>query len=343
MKWQLIDVHGEVDDTKDSNYATHGCWPHGDEVRVCNASSGPLFVTHAPCKISTTDRMATTISPGSSGTIDAAPPAPWTHRMAHCLEQVATCTTSIVGIIDAPSDLHIRAAIESMPGFQETFACIRKDSNKFLILTGKATPQYLTVADGNGCHYSDKPWRSLVSRGMWDWTVETPAPDGCRTLQTALARLLGTCEACPVQRKVHLTYPDGVTVPACAAEYIKYGPQIDTNSARFSTTRGITVNATGPGPISATVIAETEHHHSPEAEHMRQLRTMLTSTDPGEVGSAYFILGQTTLEEPMASIVTAAMQTVANHLHPVRTLRAPPVLRQASYVGKATAAHSAWR
>jgi hypothetical protein len=254
--------------------------------------------------------------------------------MTACLEAVAACGTHVVGVIDAPSDLHIRAAMEGMAGLQALFAGIAGDDTKFLILTGAPNPQYTTVFDGyKCCTYTDKPWRTLISRGAWDWTVETPDPSGLNRMETAVARLLGTCEPSIQQRQVHLEYPEGVTVPACTAQYIKYGQYIDNSSVRFSSTRGITVQATGPGEITATVIAQTEPvpGEPPEAEGMAQLRTLLTSVDIGEIGSAYFTLGQLRLDEPMASIAGTAMQTAARTYRPMTIVPPPPMLRQASY------------
>lgn len=341
--WHLLDVHAKEDtDTPDSHYCTTGCWPHGDEVRVFNASSQPFSVVHAPCEIRSMDGMSTTICRGSSGTIDAAPPAPWIHRMTACLEAVAACGTHVVGVIDAPSDLHIRAAIEGMTGLQWLFKGIASDDSKFLILTGTGCPQYLTVSDATGCTYTDKPWRQLVKRGEWDWTVETRDPTGLNRIETALARLLGTCEPCTQQRQVHLEFPEGVTVPACTAPYIKYGPGVDNTSVRFSSTRGITVHTTGRGQVTATVIAETAagaEGNVPEDAGMPHIRTLLTSSDIGEIGAAYFTLGQLHLDEPMASIAATAMLTVARQHRPATLAPPPPVLRQASY----NSAHTGWR
>jgi len=340
--WRLVDIRAEPDgDTPDTHYCTTGCWPHGDEVRVWNASSQPFSVVHAPCALQSMGDMPTTISRGSSGTIDAAPPAPWVHRMTACLEAVAACGTHVVGVIDAPSDLHIRAAIEGMTGLQALFAAISGDDTKFLILTGAPKPQYTTVSDGHkSCTYTDKPWRHLISRGAWDWTVQTPDPSGLNRMETALARLLGTCEPSTLRRQVHLEYPEGATVPACTAQYIKYGPRVDTASVRFSGSRGITVHATGPGDITATVIAATEPKDGdpPEEEVMAQLRTMLTSADIAKIGSAYFTLGQMQLDEPMASIAAAAMRNAGHKYCSVSIAPPPPVLRQASF----NSGHTAW-
>ena len=158
-------------------------------------------------------------------------------------------------------------------------------------------------------------------------------------METAVARLLGTCEPSTQRRQVHLEFPEGVTVPACTAQYIKYGQHIDNSSVRFSSSRGITVYATGLGEITATVIAQTEPvpGEPPEAEGMAQLRTLLTSADIGEIGSAYFTLGQLRLDEPMASIAGTAMQTAARTYRPLTIAPPPPVLRQASYNSGQTA------
>jgi len=340
MKWEIRDIRAEADsDPADTHYGTTGYWPPLDEVSIINASCHAFTIVHAPCTTRSVGGMPTKITRGSEGTFDPIPAAPWVHRMTACLEAMVACDTHIIGVIDAPPDLHILQAILYTTSHKDLLKAINESASKFLILTGKEDTEYLEHIGGGVLSHSQIHWNELQCEGQWDWTVDTPEPVAIRRMEIPLARLLGTYEISTRQRQVHITYPQGATVPMCTAPYIKYDGCIDSSSARFSSTRGITVQAAGQGEVGATVILQTEDDDTDEKPGMSELRTLLTSSDQGEIGAAYFVLRAMHQDEPMVSIVRSVMQKVdCKHRGIGVELLPPPVLRQASY----SRAHTSW-
>ena len=345
MKWAIRDIRAvNASEPADTHYGTQGHWPELDEVSIYNASSHPFTIVHAPCTVHSVGGMPTKITRGSEGTIDPGPAAPWVHRMTACLEAVLACETHIVGVIDAPPDLHIHAALAYVTEHQHLIDSIHKSDSKLMMLTGKEGAQYLEHQGGGVLEYTQAHWRELQGQAKWDWMVETSEPAALRRMEVPLARLLGTYEICTQQRLIHLTYPPGTTVPRCTAPYITYSGCVDSSSARFSSTRGITVVATGQGDVSATVILETQDDdETDETPGMRELRTLLTSSDIAEIGAAFFVLRgmsrSAALDKQTASLATGVIQAIdSKHRAMGTALLPPPMLRQASY----SRAHTPW-
>ena len=345
MKWKVYDIRSEPTSAPgDTCYGTPGQWPELEEVSIYNASSHPFTVVHAPCTVRSVGGMTTNITRGSTGTIDAVPTAPWVHRMTACLEAVVACETHIVGVIDAPPDLHIHAALAYVGAHQQLIDGIHKNDSKFIVLTGKESPRYLEHQGSGILKYRDTHWLELIRQANWDWIVETPDPGSLQRMEVPLARLIGTHQICTQLRQVHLVYPPGSTVPRCTAPYIMYSGCVDNGSARFSSTRGITVTAAGQGVVSATVILETnDDEHTDENPGMPELRTLLTSTDTAAIGAAYFVLKglvhSAALDKHTASLACGVLKGIdRTHLSAGTGLLPPPVLRHASY----SRAHSPW-
>ena len=357
MRWQVTDVPATLEDSSDgTNHRSQGYWEasHGlGDIQVFNATTHGFKVMHAPCTIHSMSGMGTRIEPGAEGVIEATPSAPWVNRFDKVVKAMNACDTAVVGVIDAPDDIHIHQARAHVHKHREQLVTMMASQSKFLILEGHASQAYLTRPSdsdvpGGLVEHCSAPWHALQGYS-WDLCVGTSMLDKVGRLKVALAHLWGTYEVFETKSLVYYVYPAGATVHSAMIPYISYGRNLDTSTApRVSRTRGVTAFVTGRRPEPITVVCEFQDDKK-EHREMALLRTMMTSDDTAEIGAAYFQLGAAlpTVQCPKTqAIAREAMRAIdRKYATPRCTLVPPPIARNASCTPGATQhwGHSLWQ
>jgi len=363
MRWQLLDIRADgackpdAAGGQDDHYSTCGFWPaskSAERINIVNATVSDINVSHAPCTINAIGGMGAIIARGACGTVDGAPASPWVRRLDECLSAMLQCSEPVVGVIDAPSSMHIHAAVAHVEWQQVSLGVVADSPSKYLILESGSNPSYLSAhellrgqpvlrtygKDMLTCLQSV----TLGRNGMciWDQCIETRPLESLRRMEVPLAHLWGTYEKCCVQRQLHFSYPEGASVPDVTMPFVQYGDDINASSARISRTRGISALASARDGANVTIIAQFDDDAVHEDSTVAMLRRMMTSSEPEAIGSAYFALRDRAPKEGrLAAIVHKALRHIdREHPGPSHIVQ-PPLGRQVSFAGVAD--HSGWR
>jgi len=355
MRWQLLDIRADGDDDsasgQDDHYSTCGFWPprkSAERIQIVNATISDINICHAPCTIDAIGGMGASIARGASGTVDAAPTSPWVRRLDECLAAMLACSDPVVGVIDAPSGIHVHAAVAHVECQQVALGAVADSPLKHLILESGSHPSYLSAHElgvlrtyGNDmlkCLQSVTLGRNGVC--IWDQCIETRPLEGLRRMEVPLAHLWGTHEKCCIQRQLHFSYPEGASVPDVTIPFVQYGDDINASSARISKTRGISALASARDGANVTIIAQFDDDAVQEDSTVAMLRMMMTSSEPDKIGAAYFSLrARAPKEGRLAAIVHEALRHIDSEHCGVRNIVPPPIGRQVSFSG---AGHSPW-
>ena len=348
MKWKLVNIQATCPvDVGGCETTAHWEGMRADSdtaLLLVNACSTEFTMSQVPCNmealaVNDDTGIRTKIAKGAEAVVSAPGAVPWVTRLDSLLRIMESVDQRIVGVIDMPPPEHTYAAYDAISRLTERMTGVGSPTKMLMLALPHRAPclqlqtslstRVLTIDTMPATEV--KECEELLLSAPWTVIAKTADAVSSARLSPALSFLLGTYQTSAAEQHVKMEYPMGYTLPDAAAPYIVHSANTSIAYSRYSTTRGMALKVTDGNTASVSVILEGADDEE-EDPAMQWLRQMLTSSDVGDIGSAYFKLHRMQLSEPLQGIVRRALRDTSTKVLALPFPPAPPsMMRNASH------------
>lgn len=333
----------------ESGHETVGHWEgmradSDTALLLVNACSTEFTMYNVPCNmealaVNDDTGIRTKIAKGAEATVSAPGTLPWAIRLESLLGIMESVDQRTVGVIDMPPPEHTYTAYEAMSRLTERMTGVASPTKMLMLALPHRAPclqlqtslstRVLTIDTMPATEV--KECDEILLSAPWTAIAKTADAFSSARLRPALSYLLGTYQMSTAEQHVKMEYPTGYTLPDATAPYIVHSTNTSIAHSRYSTTRGMALKVTDGNTASVSVVLEGTDDEE-EDPAMQCLRQMLTSTDMGDIGCAYFKLHTMQLSEPLQGIVHRALRDTSSRVLALPFPPAPPsMMRRASH------------